>query len=149
MRFRKRSVKKKLTTIISSILTLSTVLPTMPAQRLRLELGNPAPANLRATLPRRKPPPSFLSPSQTSLTSTSPPPLHPTTHRYPPKLTPSPPKIQSFYTQIREIQAETGCRFSDYFLIENERATDYTKVWIETFQSLRRPCAGLGRGRGR
>ncbi len=45
---------------------------------------------------------------------------------------------------MREIEAETGCRFNDTFLIEAERAIDYAKVWIETFQSLRTPCADAG-----
>jgi len=47
---------------------------------------------------------------------------------------------------VREIEAETGCRFNDTFLIEAERAIDYAKVWIETFQSLRTPCADIGIG---
>ncbi|KAL8836957.1 MAG: hypothetical protein Q9176_005958, partial [Flavoplaca citrina] len=52
----------------------------------------------------------------------------------------------SFYTQIREIEAETGCYFDDTFMVDTERAIDYAKVWIGTFQRGRAPCAGL-RGR--
>jgi len=59
-----------------------------------------------------------------------------------PPLTLLPPH-QAFYRQIREIEAETGCRFYDTFLIENERAVDYTKIWIETFQRHVRPCAKI------
>ena len=51
--------------------------------------------------------------------------------------------FQGFYRQIREIEAETGCRFHDTFLIENDRAVDYTKIWVETFQRHVRPCAKL------
>lgn len=53
------------------------------------------------------------------------------------------PKKQGFYRQIREIEAETGCRFVDTFLIDSERAIDYSKIWIETFQRVERPCAKL------
>ncbi|KAL9606533.1 MAG: hypothetical protein Q9179_000319 [Wetmoreana sp. 5 TL-2023] len=52
----------------------------------------------------------------------------------------------SFYAQIREIEAETNCYFDDAFLIDTERAVDYTKVWIQTFQRHERPCAGIGKG---
>ncbi|MCJ1244693.1 hypothetical protein MMC30_001892 [Trapelia coarctata] len=52
--------------------------------------------------------------------------------------------IMPFYVQVREIEAETGCRFNDTFLVEAERAIDYAKVWIETFQSLRTPCTDIG-----
>ncbi len=49
---------------------------------------------------------------------------------------------------MRELEAKTGCYFiSDAFLVENERAVDYAIGWIETFQSLRKPCAGLNRAR--
>lgn len=54
---------------------------------------------------------------------------------------------QGFYVQVREIEAQTGCRFDDTFMIENERAIDYSKVWISTFQSLEKPCAGLGKSK--
>lgn len=53
------------------------------------------------------------------------------------------PLHQGFYRQTREIEAETGCRFYDTFLIENERAVDYTKIWIETFQRHVRPCTKI------
>ncbi|KAL8864004.1 MAG: hypothetical protein Q9198_010164, partial [Flavoplaca austrocitrina] len=33
----------------------------------------------------------------------------------------------SFYTQIREIEAETGCYFDDTFMVDTERAIDYAK----------------------
>ncbi|KAL8754817.1 MAG: hypothetical protein Q9184_004998 [Pyrenodesmia sp. 2 TL-2023] len=52
----------------------------------------------------------------------------------------------SFYAQIREIEAETGCYFNDTFMIETERAVDYSKVWVDTFQKHRTPCAGVGLG---
>ncbi|KAL8769258.1 MAG: hypothetical protein Q9209_004759 [Squamulea sp. 1 TL-2023] len=52
----------------------------------------------------------------------------------------------SFYAQIREIEAETGCYFDDTFMIDTERAIDYAKVWISTFQNGERPCAGIGKG---
>ncbi|KAL8698506.1 MAG: hypothetical protein Q9201_006531 [Fulgogasparrea decipioides] len=54
--------------------------------------------------------------------------------------------FKSFYAQIREIEAETNCYFDDAFLIDTERAVDYTKVWIQTFQRHERPCAGIGKG---
>ncbi|KAL8740256.1 MAG: hypothetical protein Q9190_007020, partial [Brigantiaea leucoxantha] len=47
--------------------------------------------------------------------------------------------FKSFYSQVREIEAETGCYFDDLFMVETERAVDYTKAWIETFQSHERP----------
>ncbi|KAL9118290.1 MAG: hypothetical protein Q9187_005168 [Circinaria calcarea] len=53
-------------------------------------------------------------------------------------------RVLPFYTQMREIEAETGCRFNDTFLIEIERAADYAKIWIQTYQSLRNPCADMG-----
>ena len=51
---------------------------------------------------------------------------------------------KGFYRQIREIEAETGCRFQDTFLIEAERAVDYSKIWVETVQRVERPCWALG-----
>ncbi|KAL9037892.1 MAG: hypothetical protein Q9214_005500 [Letrouitia sp. 1 TL-2023] len=51
--------------------------------------------------------------------------------------------IQSFYAQIREIEAETSCYFDDIFLIDTERAIDYASVWIQTYQNHQKPCAGL------
>lgn len=54
-------------------------------------------------------------------------------------------KTQSFYAQIREIEAETACYFDDTFMVETERGVDYAKVWVDTFQRpRRRPCWGLG-----
>ena len=50
---------------------------------------------------------------------------------------------QSFYAQIRAIKAETGCYFNDTFMVETERAVGYAKVWVNTFQRRRAPCAGL------
>ncbi|MCJ1253845.1 hypothetical protein MMC24_001659 [Lignoscripta atroalba] len=55
------------------------------------------------------------------------------------------PVLQSFYVQIREIQAELGCHFNDLFLIETQRATDNAKIWIETFQNERNPCRDIGK----
>ncbi|KAI4121704.1 MAG: hypothetical protein LQ338_006216 [Usnochroma carphineum] len=49
----------------------------------------------------------------------------------------------SFYAQIREIEAETSCYFDDTFMVEAERSVDYAKVWVDTFQRRRTPCAGL------
>ncbi|KAL8732260.1 MAG: hypothetical protein Q9166_002832 [cf. Caloplaca sp. 2 TL-2023] len=51
----------------------------------------------------------------------------------------------SFYAQIREIEAETDCYFNDTFMIDTERAIDYAKVWISTFQRGERPCKGIGK----
>lgn len=53
--------------------------------------------------------------------------------------------MQSFYAQIRAIQAETGCYFNDTFMIDTERAVDYAKVWVDTFQRRERPCEGIGK----
>lgn len=53
---------------------------------------------------------------------------------------------QSFYAQIREIEAETGCYFDDIFMVDTERAVDYAKVWVDTFQRHQSPCEGLGLG---
>ena len=88
-----------------------------------------------------------------SPTSYSLPPLYaplPLSPPFSPFLLPPPPSTptdynQSFYTQIREIEAETGCYFDDTFMVDTERAVDYAKVWIRTFQKGRAPCAGLGR----
>lgn len=45
---------------------------------------------------------------------------------------------------MRKLEARTRCYFiSDLFLVENERAVDYTLVWINTFQRMRTPCAGM------
>ncbi|KAL8722232.1 MAG: hypothetical protein Q9181_007533 [Wetmoreana brouardii] len=52
----------------------------------------------------------------------------------------------SFYAQIREVEAETNCYFNDVFMIDTERAVDYAKVWIQTFQRRERPCKGIGKG---
>lgn len=51
----------------------------------------------------------------------------------------------SFYAQIRAIEAETGCYFNDTFMIDTERAVDYAKVWVDTFQRRERPCEGVGK----
>lgn len=56
-------------------------------------------------------------------------------------------KQHGLASQVRELEAETDCFFiSDLFLVDNERAADYTKVWIENFKSLRSPCAGMRNG---
>ncbi|KAL9004268.1 MAG: hypothetical protein Q9188_002903 [Gyalolechia gomerana] len=54
-------------------------------------------------------------------------------------------QTQSFYAQIRAIEAETGCYFNDTFMIDTERAVDYAKVWVDTFQRRERPCEGIGK----
>ncbi|KAL8936692.1 MAG: hypothetical protein Q9216_004802 [Gyalolechia sp. 2 TL-2023] len=51
----------------------------------------------------------------------------------------------SFYSQIRSVEAEKGCYFDDTFMIDTERAVDYAKAWVETFQSRERPCEGVGK----
>lgn len=56
--------------------------------------------------------------------------------------------LQSLAGQVRKLEARTGCFFiSDLFLVGNERALDYTLVWIETIQKMRTPCAGMKEAR--
>jgi len=117
---------------------------------------NPSPQPLLSTFTTSCPkhltlPPLTTPPNPRNFPTPSPPNLppfyyHPSQLLAHPSLTPLPLQ-QGFYRQIREIEAETNCRFHDTFLIENERAIDYTKIWIETFQRHVRPCAKI-RGNG-